>query len=714
MKFYTVYKEDRPVRLSEATREFAARSLSGVYGKEASSEHMAFEMSEVPDFDPNASNYEQYGFCLKYVAQNAPIRICDEELVSGAATMGAAIKNVLPVTWHGESMFRSSSHVTLDFQTVVRKGVGYIEAKIDERLTDPSLTQGQLEVLRSFKDCMEAFHIWHRRYLDALEDTRPDIYQTLLHVPFEPARTFRQGVQSIWFTFAFTRLMGEWPGIGRIDEMLGSLLRQDLADGTITIDQAREILASMFIKGCEWIGGEDIFCGSGDGQYYQNLILAGVDAQGNEVVNEVSYLVLDIIEELGIADYPVTVRLNRATPDKFLRRVAQTMRHGGGALAVYNEELVIKAFCDYGYSLQEARSFANDGCWEVQIPGKTYFMYYPFDALQVLLNMTLKLNTDTPAHFDSYEELYAAFRADLEKRLQDIHADIDNSRFKRLEDGSVEWVDTHPSAVTSVFIQGCIEKAATYFSGGPIYNVVSPHIGGAPDTANSLFAIDKLVFKDKKVSFDELMHLLKTDWKDNEQLRQYALNSYTYYGNDNDEADAYMTRLLGDFADIVDTFGGKCPLIHTSGVSTFGRQVEWIPFRSAVPFGRKKGAILSANTSPSPGTDTAGATSIIKSYCKADLRRLACGAALDIKLLPSAIIGEDGINALCSLMRGFVELGGFFMQPDVVDTKILVRAQEHPEEYSTLSVRVSGWNARFVTLSKDWQKYIIDRNGQSV
>ena len=182
---------------------------------------------------------------------------------------------------------------------------------------------------------------------------------------------------------------------------------------------------------------------------------------------------------------------------------------------------------------------------------------------------------------------------------------------------------------------------------------------------------------------------------------QYVMNKYTYYGNDDDEADEYTVRVLNDFAGIVLEFNTRCPVLFPPGVSTFGRQIEWAPYRAAVPFGRKKGEILSGNASPTPGTDITGATAVIKSYCKADLKKQVNGAALDVKLFPSTVEGENGIAALSSLIKGFIKLGGFFMQLDVVDAEVLRRAQENPADYKTLSVRVSGWNARFVTLSRE-------------
>ena len=188
------------------------------------------------------------------------------------------------------------------------------------------------------------------------------------------------------------------------------------------------------------------------------------------------------------------------------------------------------------------------------------------------------------------------------------------------------------------------------------------------------------------------------------------MNKYDYYGNDSDEVDGIASRLLSDFADICVSFNGKCGYSFPAGVSTFGRQLEWSYGRLASPHGRRAGEVLAANCSPTPDTDREGATALIRSYCKADLTKLATGAALDVRLLPSSVKGENGLEALISLLRGFVSLGGFFMQPDIADASLLREAQQHPEDYKTLSVRVSGWNARFVTLDKQWQDMVIKQN----
>jgi formate C-acetyltransferase len=258
--------------------------------------------------------------------------------------------------------------------------------------------------------------------------------------------------------------------------MLGKYLTDDLADGTVTLDQAREILAHFFIKGCEWITStQPGRYHGGDGQHYQNIVLAGIDENGDEVCNEVTYLVLDIIEELGIGDFPVSVRLNAHTPARLLRRCAEVVRHGGGIV----------------------------------------------DALDVLLTDTLGLKDETQIEpkdekqkasklitFSSYEELYKSFKQNLTNRVEALYSDAIVDRTGQVPGRDWNWSPANPCSVISLFTENCAESDRSYFDGGAKYTVISPHIGGAPDTGNSLYAIKKLVFDEKKIGLEELIRTL--------------------------------------------------------------------------------------------------------------------------------------------------------------------------------------------------------------
>ncbi|MBO5042625.1 MAG: hypothetical protein J6D87_06635 [Clostridia bacterium] len=721
MEFYTVSKDPRPVRLSETTRIFAYDSLEHhAYGL-AAMKTPAVTMDHIENFTA-LSPLEQERLILAEIAEKAPTRLIQGERLCGAATLGLAISHVIPATYAGNVVFPSISHLTVDFGCVLTEGLCGIRKRVEASLEAHKGSDREAFLINCMT-ALDAFETWHGRYVDALEHHADAVardgvlppcpafevtLQNLRRVPLQPATTFHEAVQSLWMAFAFVRLMGNWPGIGRLDVLLGDYLERDLQNGILTLEEAREILAHFFIKGCEWVRGGDQ--GSGDAQHYQNIVLGGIDEQGRDVTNTVTYLVLDILEELPIGDFPTTIRVNAHTDEKLLRRVAEVMRHGGGVLAIYNEDLVLKAMTGYGYALDEARRFANDGCWEVQVPGKTNFSYCPFDGLGILQHTTLR---------DYAEDVdYASFDSLFEAYLRDLGAVVESICRGRLgcfsvmdaDNGIYTWHPTLPCTVVSLFEGGCIEKGLSYHEGGPVYHVLSPHIGGLADTVNSLYAIQKLVFDDKRLTFAELMTVLRSNWEGYEPLRQFALNKYAYYGNDNPECDRIAAALLSGFADACARYDGLSPYKFPAGVSTFGRQLEWAPHRLAAPHGRKQGEVLAANASPTPGTDREGATAMIRSYATADLSRMVTGAALDCKLLPSSVAGEDGLNALVSLMRGFVAEGGFFLQPDVADAKILRDAQEHPENYQTLSVRVSGWNARFVTLCREWQDMVIGQN----
>ena len=704
VEFYTSSKFKRPVRLSEQTREFAWESLNHKYGKDTRKTPYV-TLDHIEGYE-KLSRFGKYDAAIAEIVKKAPVRICEGELLSGAATLGDAINHCLPARF-GDNVpdyFSGVSHLTVDFAEVLAIGMNGIRKKAEKSLARQTQEEKK-EFLKSCLHSIDAMELWRDRYLAELEKRGglEENIKNLKKVPFEPAETFYEAVQSIWFCFAFMRLSACWPGIGRIDVLLGDYLKRDLKAGTITMNRAREILAHFFIKGCEWIDGQETW--GGDAQHYQNIVLSGIDENGEDVTNEVSELVLEVVEETGISDFPITVRVSTRTKEAFLRRVSEVIRYGGGVVAIYNEDLIIQSFLDMGYPLQEARKFANDGCWEVQIPGKTNFSYVPFDGLKVLQKETLK-DYDGTAVFPDFESLLAQYEKDLHRQVESIYQTAVLGRFQ--ENGR-EFKEDQCCSVISLFEHDCVERGLSYREGGAVYYVVSPHIGGLPDAANSLYAIKKAVYDDKLVSFAEFMQILRENWENAEALRKKIQKDYVYFGNDNDEVDEIAAKLLNDFSDMCEEYDGKTAIRFVSGVSTFGRQIEWAPSRIATPFGRKKGEVLSGNLSPTPGTNHCGAAAIIRSYCKADLRKQHSGAALDLGFIPSNLDSENAIVAIGGLIKGFLKLGGFFMQIDTEDADTLIDAQKHPENYENLSVRVSGWNARFVTMNRQWQDMIIDR-----
>jgi len=708
-------------RLSPETRALAARYLSGEIGRTMADATFAVA-SELLARSPTPNQH--YAEAVRLIASRAPLRLVAGERLVGAATLLEATKHVMPIT-----PFRSISHTTIGFEKALRIGYRGIRAEIDERLARGGLDTAGVDLLDAMKTCLDAAGVWHNRYVAALEERAAacpaergnceEVLAALRPVPENPPQTFHEAVQALWMMWDFQRLCGNWSGIGRIDKMLGPVLRRDLDSGRVTLDEARELLAHFWIKGCEWITAQGR--GSGDAQFYQNIVLAGVDEQGQPVANEVTDLVLDVVEELHISDFPIAVRICAETPDALLRRVAAIQRLGGGIVAVYNDDRILPTLTRFGYPPEDARDYANDGCWEIIVPGKTAFGYQPFDAL-LLLQQTLGLSLAEPAQsilkpegddlrlhapssdemlgFADFDALYAGFRERLTATVDRL---LDQVPFSDL-----------PCPLLSAFVEGCVQRGRSYMNAGPVYTVRSPHAGGLPDVANSLLAIRHLVYDQKEMTLREMVDILRAGWQGREDLRQRVLTRFDFYGNDSAQADAMLRRVFDDYTALVGATRQRHGVLRPAGLSTFGREGSaFLPHRLATAAGNKKGDILAPNFSPTPGSDKRGPTAVIRSHCSVDFSRLPCGTALDLKVAPGSVRGETGLAALVGLLRTFVHLGGVFMQIDVVDTDTLRHAQQRPDKYPNLSVRISGWSARFATLTKEWQDMIIARTEQN-
>jgi formate C-acetyltransferase len=685
----------------------ALRGLSGEFGRAAVEAGLRLaDYPESNDLGPEM----RYAFAVNLIARNAPLRIIPGGLIVGAATYRESIFHLTPIL--NES---STSHLTLGFDRVLKIGYKGIRREIEDRVALGGLDEKGLDLLCAMRSCLDAANIWHDRYVSALEElvssgpeeerqNYAEVLANLRNVPENPPTTFREAVQSLWFAYAFQRLCGNWSGIGRIDQMLGGFLSADIDNGTLTLDEARELLAHFWISGTEWIGAKTA-PDSGDAQHYQNIILGGVDKENEEVANDVTYLVLDIARELKISDFPIAVRISRNSPEKLLVRVAEAWQSCAGFVSIYNEDVVISALVKFGYPMEEAREFTNDGCWEPIIPGKTSFLYSTVDLLSCL-QRTLGLGEDgsgAAPEFPDFDGLYRAFIGSLTRVIEDENAGL--SAYNR---------DGLPAPLISMLIDGCIESGRGYYDRGPCYTVFAMHAGGMANAGNSLFAIKKLVYEDKRLTLPELVEILRNDWEGHEPLRRRILKEFEFYGNDNDEVDGMVMRIFDDFTEITRDRREVDGVLRPAGISTFGREISWVPDRAATADGHRKGEILAGNFSPSPGTDRKGPLAALKSYCKMDFEKLPNCGTLELKIFPPSVRGESGIAALIAMERAFVRLGGMYLNIDVIDTETLLDAQAHPERYPNLAVRIAGWNARFATLDKDWQKIVINRTQQVI
>jgi len=689
-------------KLSAETHELARRAQAGEHGRTMRpAEFSLDEAGALAGLSPEM----RYAHAVKLIAERAPLRVLDGERIVGSATLLEAAHHMTPVLGAP-----STSHTTLGFDRALRVGYRGLREQVRSRLARGGLDEKGRDLLEAMLVCLDAAGTWHRRHVELLERrvaeargaaraTYERVLAALRPVPEEPPRTFHEAVQALWMLYAFQRLCGTWSGLGRVDEMLGPHLAADLAAGRLDLDEARELIAHFWIKGCEWIGADTPHVGtSGDAQFYQNVVLGGVDADGRDVTNAVTYLVLDVVEELRISDFPIAVRIGPESPEELLRRLAAVQRRGGGIVAVYNEPVVLRALERFGYDAREARRFANDGCWELIIPGRTCFAYRPFDALPCLQEALGVTGDSPPPPHATFEDLYAAFRGRLAAAVEAVQAEAD------------DFARAGPAApLVSLLVEDCIERARGYWDRGARYTVRAPHAGGLPDVANALLAVRRLVYETGELSLGELVGALRDDWAGRDTLRRRVRSRFTFYGNADPQADAMVRRVFDDYVALVEQVPSRAGVLRPAGLSTFGRQIEWADGRGATAAGTRRGEYLASNFSPAPGTDRCGPTAAVRSFCAVDFERLPNGTALDLKIHPASVRGEAGLEALAGLLRGFVRLGGIFLHVDVVDSALLREAQANPDRYPNLAVRISGWSARFATLSREWQDMIIRR-----
>ncbi len=708
-------KNEAIKRLCEETRNLAGRYLTGQYQSRIMD--MGFSVTDL-NLPEDCPPEIEHGKNTILTAEKSSIDILPEEQLAGSASNILALSHRIPGLKGGVG---SINHTTVDFGDAIRKGLKGLETEIRGRMENDEDPHHR-DFFKGLLDVIEAMRIWTKRYCSAYQamlqspeyakykNNLQTVLARLKKVPENPPETFAEAIQSFWSFFEFQRLCGNWSGLGRFDEILGPYLSRDLKEGIITLDEARELIAHFWIKGTEWCFGlrktTSRTPGSGDAQNYQNIILGGIDREGKQIENEVTFLVLDVVEELHISDYPVTVRLNSGTSGKLLHRIAELQLLGGGIVSVYNEEQILQNLKEMGIPESDARTFTNDGCWEIIIPGQTNFGYFPKDYLLPFQDALFAEKTP-----GSYEELYRNF-------LDGVRILADNTR-KEIEEVCIpgkKHPGDYPSGpiresevVLSLLAPSCRQSGCSYKLHGTKYVFRSIHMAGLPDVANSLYAIRKIVFEQKLIPLPELVEILKNDWKDAEALRLRFANSLMYYGNDNPEVDEILRQVLHDCSGISSGKGKVNYIMIPVGVSTFGREIYFSAKRMATAFGKHAHEYLAPNLSPTPGTDKSPITAVLNSYCRMDFSDTPNGCALDLRLSAGIRKAPGAADCLTQLLRVFIEKKGLYLQIDTVDPEMLREAKKNPDRFPNLVVRISGWSARFASLKEEWQDMIINR-----
>ncbi|MBC7227899.1 MAG: glycyl radical protein [Thermoflexales bacterium] len=612
----------------------------------------------------------------------------------------------------------------LDFMADIRRALANLDYLNDPAAYDK---QEELKAMLVCADALIRFAHRHAEKAEALAAREPDpqrrrellrIAEICRHVPAHPPRDFWEAIQYYWFVhLGVTTELNTWDSFspGRLDQHLYPFYRKGLEEGTLTREQAEELLQCLWIKFNNQPAPPKVGVTAAESATYTDFAqinLGGLREDGSDGVNELTYLILDVVEEMRLLQPSASIQVSKKSPDAFIKRAARIIRTGFGQPSVFNADLVVQELLRQGKSLADARNGGTSGCVETGAFGKESYILTGYMNLPKILEITLHngvdprtgrrigLETGDPRDFETFDDLFAAFERQL-RYFVDVKV-RGNNVIERL------YARYMPAPFLSILIDDCIAKGKDYHDGGARYNTTYIQGVGLGSITDSLTAIRYHVFDRRTVSMDELLSALRSDFAGQESLRQTLLHRTPKYGNDDDYADGVMRSVFEAYFRAVDgrpnTKGGRyhINLLPTTVHVYFGSVT------GALPDGRKAGMPLSEGISPVQGADRRGPTAVLKSAAKMDHARTG-GTLLNQKFNPSLLKSEEGLDKFVQLIRTYFRLDGHHIQFNVVDAATLRAAQEHPEEYRSLIVRVAGYSDYFCDLTKALQDEIIAR-----
>ncbi len=644
---------------------------------------------------------------------------------------------------YGAGMFtefmeqRSPGHTVLD-NKIYRKGMLDFKQDIQRSLdgldymNDPQAYAKQ-EELKAMFICADAVIRFAQRHAEkarelAAKESDPQrkaelerIAEVCSRVPAHAPRDFWEALQCYWFVhLGVTTEMNPWDSFcpGRFDQHLYPFYKKGLEEGTLTREQAEELLQCLWVKFNNQPAPPKVgVTAEESGTYtdFAQINSGGMKEDGSDGVNDVTYLILDVIEQMRLVQPSSSIQVSKKNPDRFIKRAAKIIRTGFGQPSVFNSDLIVQELIRMGKSVADARNGGSSGCVEVGAFGKEAYILTGYFNLPKVLELTLNngvdpwtgkqigLATGDPEQFGSFEQLFEAYRRQV-NHLIDVKMK-GNNIIERL------YATYMPAPFLSILIDDCIATGRDYHDGGPRYNTNYIQGVGVGTITDALAAIKYHVFDNKSISMRDLLAALKADFEGHETLRQTLLQRTPKYGNDDDYADEIMRSVFETYFQAVDdrpnTKGGKyrINLLPTTVHVYFGSVM------GATPDGRKAGLPLSEGISPVQGADRQGPTAVLKSAAKMDHGRTG-GTLLNMKFTPALLEGDDGLDNLTHLIRSYFRLDGHHIQFNVVDAETLRKAQARPEEYQNLIVRVAGYSDYFTDLGKALQDEIIARTEQ--
>jgi pyruvate formate-lyase/glycerol dehydratase family glycyl radical enzyme len=534
-------------------------------------------------------------------------------------------------------------------------------------------------------------------------------------VPEHPARSFHEAVQSLYFIHLLAQIEsgGNSISLGRIDQVLRPCYERDRAANAVTPEDARELLSLLFLKTNEiWNVLEETFIPGGEGaegKTTQNITMGGLGPDGEDATCELSRIGLDAYADIGTVQPNFGVRISRKTPRDFFLRAAEHARNGT-LMHFFNDDVIVESLTDAGHTLEDARDYGVVGCLEPNAQGKSFastfaVQFNGIKCLELALSNGIDntfgyqsgLETGDPAKFDSFEAVWEAYTAQVSHFIGQMVKGM-----AALDQAIAERV---PSPFASAMIQGPLEKGIDLTRGGAVYNATGVQFMGFANVADSLYAVKKAVFEEGVATMEELAGWLSEDWMDAEDRQAYFLNKLPKYGNDVDEVDALASRVLDHFCDELAKHenyrGGR----FWPGIFSVGFHMAMGAFTAATPDGRSSGDVLGNGLTPTTGNALSGPTAVARTVTKLPLKRLTNGTNLNMRFPGKSTRPET----LFSYVQTYFQQGGTQVQFNMVDSETLQDAQEKPENYRDLIVRVSGYSAHFTGLSDTAQDEIISR-----
>lgn len=633
---------------------------------------------------------------------------------------------------------RAPGHTVLG-DVIYRKGLLDLIADIEDTLqrldffNDPEAYNKQQE-LKAMAVAAEAVirfaerHAEKAQALAAAEQNPPrraeleKIAEVCHHVPAHAPRDFWEAIQAYWFVhLGVITELNPWDAFspGRLDQHLWPFYRKGLAQGNLTPASAKELLQCLWVKFNNQPAPPKVGVTAAEsGTYtdFANIDLGGLKPDGSDGVNELTYLILDVIDAMRLVQPSSNLQLSKKSLDRFLKRGVEIIRQGWGQPSVFNADLVVEELIRQGKAIEDARAGGTSGCVETGAFGKEAYILTGYLNLTKILEITLNngldprtgkkiaIETGDPASFSSYGELFAAYK-------QQLHHFVGvkvrgNNVIERL------YAQYMPAPFLSLLIEDCIANGKDYNAGGPRYNSTYIMGVGLGSCTDSLAAIKYHVFDHKYLSMSKLLQALAGNFAGDEKTRLLLWNKSPKYGNDDDYADRILVDVFNAFYDAVDgrnnTKGGTYRVNYLSTTC----HVYFGSLTGATPDGRKAWQPLSDGISPVQGADRHGPTAVMKSAAKMDHARTG-GTLLNQKFTPQLLAGEEGINQLAHLVRSYFKLGGHHVQFNVVTAETLRAAQAEPEKYRDLIVRVAGYSDYFCDLIPVLQDEIIARTEQT-